>query len=141
MDEDCLPGRVFGCSLARSVAEDGRLEQLKLRLGHRNIKDFSGMYSCAIQSCHEEGSGVARLFGTSTKIRAAAAECALCRQAWRDAIKTLLRWNLRSPNRLDVRSTRSCARRGGSRQRIAAATGKRPYQRWYGCLLVAAAIC
>eukprot|EP00955_Chlamydomonas_euryale_P048795 354078-Chlamydomonas_euryale.AAC.1 len=30
---------------ARSVAEDGRMEQLKLTPGHRNIKDFSGMYS------------------------------------------------------------------------------------------------
>eukprot|EP00955_Chlamydomonas_euryale_P070901 360885-Chlamydomonas_euryale.AAC.3 len=27
---------------------------LKLRLGHRNIKDFSGMYSSAIRGCHEE---------------------------------------------------------------------------------------
>eukprot|EP00955_Chlamydomonas_euryale_P115203 366335-Chlamydomonas_euryale.AAC.5 len=65
MDEDRLPLQVFDCSLARSVAEDGRMEQLKLRQGHRNIKkkDFSGMYSSAIGGCHEEvsspGSGTA----------------------------------------------------------------------------------
>eukprot|EP00955_Chlamydomonas_euryale_P106220 365690-Chlamydomonas_euryale.AAC.2 len=45
------------CSLARSVAVDGRVEQLKLRQGHRNVKDFPGMYRSAILECHEEGSG------------------------------------------------------------------------------------
>eukprot|EP00955_Chlamydomonas_euryale_P064293 358929-Chlamydomonas_euryale.AAC.4 len=29
MDEHCLPHQVFDCSLARSVAEDGRVERLK----------------------------------------------------------------------------------------------------------------
>eukprot|EP00955_Chlamydomonas_euryale_P034911 349923-Chlamydomonas_euryale.AAC.2 len=32
----------FRCSLAKSVAEDGRVEQLELRQGHRNSKDFVG---------------------------------------------------------------------------------------------------
>eukprot|EP00955_Chlamydomonas_euryale_P081810 363628-Chlamydomonas_euryale.AAC.12 len=40
----------------RSVAEDGRVEQLKnLRTGHRNIKDITGMYNSAIRGYHEEG--------------------------------------------------------------------------------------
>eukprot|EP00955_Chlamydomonas_euryale_P083281 363828-Chlamydomonas_euryale.AAC.15 len=33
MDDDCLPQQVFDCSSARSVEEDGRVEQLKLRQG------------------------------------------------------------------------------------------------------------
>eukprot|EP00955_Chlamydomonas_euryale_P096973 365044-Chlamydomonas_euryale.AAC.1 len=37
MDEDRLPRQVLDCSIARSVAEDGGVEQLKLRPGHRNI--------------------------------------------------------------------------------------------------------
>eukprot|EP00955_Chlamydomonas_euryale_P050279 354510-Chlamydomonas_euryale.AAC.3 len=49
MDEDRLPRQVFACPLARSVAEDGRVEQLKLRPGPRIIRDFSGMYGSAIQ--------------------------------------------------------------------------------------------
>eukprot|EP00955_Chlamydomonas_euryale_P097403 365072-Chlamydomonas_euryale.AAC.21 len=57
MDEDRLPRKVFDCSVARSVAEDGRVEQLKLRPGHRSIKDFSGMYSSAIRGHYEAGSG------------------------------------------------------------------------------------
>eukprot|EP00955_Chlamydomonas_euryale_P081711 363618-Chlamydomonas_euryale.AAC.10 len=69
--------QVFDCSLARTVAEDRSLEQLKLRQGHRKIKGFVGMYSSAIRGCHEEG------------IRAAAAERALGRQAWRDVIQNL----------------------------------------------------
>eukprot|EP00955_Chlamydomonas_euryale_P070852 360874-Chlamydomonas_euryale.AAC.17 len=56
MDEDRLPRHVFDCSLARSVEEDGRVEQLKLRWGHINIEEFSGMYSSVIRGCHEEGS-------------------------------------------------------------------------------------
>eukprot|EP00955_Chlamydomonas_euryale_P100845 365308-Chlamydomonas_euryale.AAC.12 len=57
MDEDCLPRQVFDCLLARPVAEDGSVEQTKLRAGHRNIKDLSGMRNSAIRGCHEEGSG------------------------------------------------------------------------------------
>eukprot|EP00955_Chlamydomonas_euryale_P118423 366540-Chlamydomonas_euryale.AAC.7 len=98
MDEDRLPWQVFDCSLARSVAEDGRVEQLKLRPGHRNNKDFSGMYSSAIWGCHEDGSGGGTTLRDFLKlpghtklipwpeIRAAAAERALDRQALRDAI-------------------------------------------------------
>eukprot|EP00955_Chlamydomonas_euryale_P039225 351330-Chlamydomonas_euryale.AAC.2 len=98
MDEDRLPRQVFDCSLARSVAEDGRVEQLKLRPDHRNIKDFSGMYSSAIRGCHEEISSGGTTFRYFVKlpghtkliswpeIRTAAAERALYRQAWRDAI-------------------------------------------------------
>eukprot|EP00955_Chlamydomonas_euryale_P053098 355369-Chlamydomonas_euryale.AAC.3 len=57
MDEDRLPRQVFDCLLAKSVAQDGHVEQLKLRSGHRNIENFSGWYSSAIRGCHEEGSG------------------------------------------------------------------------------------
>eukprot|EP00955_Chlamydomonas_euryale_P021317 225465-Chlamydomonas_euryale.AAC.1 len=53
----CVCVCVCMCVLARSVAEGGRVEQLKLRPGHRNIKDFSGMYSSAIRGCHEEDFG------------------------------------------------------------------------------------
>eukprot|EP00955_Chlamydomonas_euryale_P007242 76556-Chlamydomonas_euryale.AAC.3 len=114
MDEDRLPRQVFDCSLARSVTGDGRAEQMKLNLGHRILKTFSGMYSSAIRGCHEESSGGGTTFRDFLKlpghtkliprpeVRAAAAEGALGRQAWRDTIKTLLRWNLRSLNRLDV---------------------------------------
>eukprot|EP00955_Chlamydomonas_euryale_P022061 233009-Chlamydomonas_euryale.AAC.1 len=69
MDEDCLPRQVFYCLLARSVAEDGRVEQLKLRPGLRNIKDSSGMYSSAIQGCHKEGSGGGTTFRDFLKLR------------------------------------------------------------------------
>eukprot|EP00955_Chlamydomonas_euryale_P071822 361207-Chlamydomonas_euryale.AAC.1 len=44
-------------TIPRLVAEDGQVEQLKLRPYHRNMKDFSGMYSSAIRRCHEEGYG------------------------------------------------------------------------------------
>eukprot|EP00955_Chlamydomonas_euryale_P118021 366512-Chlamydomonas_euryale.AAC.22 len=67
INEDPLPLQVFECSLAR-VAEDGRVEQLKLRQGHRNIKDFPGMYSSAIQECHEEGSGLSTTFRNFFKL-------------------------------------------------------------------------
>eukprot|EP00955_Chlamydomonas_euryale_P006396 67772-Chlamydomonas_euryale.AAC.2 len=125
MDEDRLPRHVFDCSLARSVAEDGRMEQLKLRLGHVNIKDFSGMYSSAIRGCHEEGSGGGTTFrdflelSGHTKlipwpeIQAAAAERALDRQAWRDAIKSLALLEFKEPQHVG-HMTRSCARRSGS---------------------------
>eukprot|EP00955_Chlamydomonas_euryale_P026649 281038-Chlamydomonas_euryale.AAC.1 len=93
MDEDRLPRQDFDCSLARSVAEDGCVEQLKFRPGHRNIKDFPGMYCSAIRGCHDEGSGGGNTFRDFLKlpghtkltpwpeIRAVAAERALDRQA------------------------------------------------------------
>eukprot|EP00955_Chlamydomonas_euryale_P082622 363749-Chlamydomonas_euryale.AAC.7 len=71
------------------------------------------MYSFAIRGCHEEGSGGGTNFRDFLKlpghtklipwpeIRAAAAERALDRPG-EALLKTLLRWNLRSPNRLDV---------------------------------------
>eukprot|EP00955_Chlamydomonas_euryale_P074017 361917-Chlamydomonas_euryale.AAC.8 len=102
MDVNRLPRQVFDCLLARSVAEDGRVEQLKLRQGHRNMKDFSGMYSSAIGGWQEEGSGGGTTFRDYLelpghtklipwpKIRAAAASRALDRQAWRDVIKNLV---------------------------------------------------
>eukprot|EP00955_Chlamydomonas_euryale_P111683 366083-Chlamydomonas_euryale.AAC.9 len=108
MDEDCLPWQVFDCSLARSVAEDGRMKQLKLRLklrpGHRNIEDISEMYSPAIRGCHEEDTG---------EIRAAAAERAVDRQAWRDAFKNLALLEFKKPQQAG-RVTWSCAQRGRS---------------------------
>eukprot|EP00955_Chlamydomonas_euryale_P015396 164950-Chlamydomonas_euryale.AAC.1 len=109
MDKDCLPRQDFDCSLARSVAEDGRGEHPKLSPGHRNIEDFSGMYSSAIRGCHEEGSGVGTTFRDFLKlpghtklipwpeIRAAAAERALDRHAWRDAIQNLAPFELEKP--------------------------------------------
>eukprot|EP00955_Chlamydomonas_euryale_P082785 363764-Chlamydomonas_euryale.AAC.13 len=68
MDEDRLPRQAFDCSLAGSVAEDGRVEQLKLRPGHRNIEDFHEMYSSATQACHEEGSGRGTTFRDFLKL-------------------------------------------------------------------------
>eukprot|EP00955_Chlamydomonas_euryale_P118063 366517-Chlamydomonas_euryale.AAC.3 len=114
MDEDRLPRQVFDCSLARSVAENGHVEQLKLRgsQGHRNIKEFSGMYSFAIRGCHEEGSGGGTTFRDFLKllghtklipwpeIRAAAAERALDRQAWRDSIKNLAPLKFKKPQQV-----------------------------------------
>eukprot|EP00955_Chlamydomonas_euryale_P001904 21274-Chlamydomonas_euryale.AAC.2 len=79
-----------------TVAEDGRVENLKLIRGDRNVEDFPGMYSSAIWGCHEAGSGgdsafrnVPKLNGRTTlipwpEIRAAAAERALDRQAWQE---------------------------------------------------------
>eukprot|EP00955_Chlamydomonas_euryale_P050410 354548-Chlamydomonas_euryale.AAC.12 len=87
---------------------------MKLRPGHRNIKDFSEMYSFAIPGCHEEGSGGGTTFrdflklpGHTTlapwpEIRAVAAKRALDRQAWRDPIKNLVPMKLRSPDRLNA---------------------------------------
>eukprot|EP00955_Chlamydomonas_euryale_P094046 364824-Chlamydomonas_euryale.AAC.11 len=98
--------------LAAADAEDGRLEQLKLGPGPRNIKEFLGCTALQIRGCHEEGGGTTfRDFlnlPEHTKlipwpeILAAAAERAWDWQAWRDAIKTLLRWNLNIPDSLDV---------------------------------------
>eukprot|EP00955_Chlamydomonas_euryale_P107717 365796-Chlamydomonas_euryale.AAC.15 len=68
MDEDRLPQQILDCSLARSVVEDGRVEQLKLRPGHRNIKGFSAMYSSAIRGRHEEGSGGGNIFGGLSQV-------------------------------------------------------------------------
>eukprot|EP00955_Chlamydomonas_euryale_P087908 364334-Chlamydomonas_euryale.AAC.8 len=125
MDEDRLLRQVSDCSLARSVAEDGRVEPLKLRPGHRDIQDFSRMYSSAIRGCHKEGSGGGTTFRGFPKlpghnklipwpeIRAAAAERALDRQAWRDAIKPCFPLEFKKPQQVSC-MTRSCARRGGS---------------------------
>eukprot|EP00955_Chlamydomonas_euryale_P021035 222850-Chlamydomonas_euryale.AAC.2 len=119
-----LAGAGF-CSIARSVAEDGRVEQLKLRPGRRKIKDFSGMHSSAIWGCHAEGSSggttgrdFLKLPGPTLlipwpEIRAAAAERALDRHAWRDAIQNLAPFELEKPQQVG-RMTRSCARRGES---------------------------
>eukprot|EP00955_Chlamydomonas_euryale_P001096 12617-Chlamydomonas_euryale.AAC.1 len=75
-----------------------RVAQLKLRQGHGNITDFVGMYSSAFRSCHEQNSGVRttsrdflNLIGHTKlipwpKIQRAAAERALDRQAWWEAI-------------------------------------------------------
>eukprot|EP00955_Chlamydomonas_euryale_P055246 356069-Chlamydomonas_euryale.AAC.3 len=127
MDEDRLPWQVFDCPVARSAAEEGRMEQLKLKPGLRNTTDFSGMYSSAIyiRGSHEEGSGGGTTFRDFLKlpgnnklilwpeIRAAAAERALGRQAWRDAIKNLAPLEFKKPQQVG-RMTRSCARCGGS---------------------------
>eukprot|EP00955_Chlamydomonas_euryale_P058965 357254-Chlamydomonas_euryale.AAC.2 len=79
----------------------------------------------AIRGCHEEGSGGATTFWDVLKlpahtklipwpeIRAAAAERALDRQAWRDAIENLAPLEFKKPQQVG-HMTRSCARRGGS---------------------------
>eukprot|EP00955_Chlamydomonas_euryale_P086502 364218-Chlamydomonas_euryale.AAC.22 len=123
IDGDRLPRQVFDCSLARSFAQDGRVEQLKLRPGHRNVKYFSGMYSSAIRRCHEEGSccgtrDFLKLPGHTelipcTEIRAAAAERALDRQAWQDTIKNLAPLEFKKTQQVE-HMTRSCACHGGS---------------------------
>eukprot|EP00955_Chlamydomonas_euryale_P115163 366332-Chlamydomonas_euryale.AAC.10 len=90
--------------------DDDRLSQQ----GRRNIRDFS-VYGSAIRGCHEEGSGGGATFRdflnlpghikliSWPEIRAAAAGCALDRQAWRDAIKNLAPLQFKKPlNRLDV---------------------------------------
>eukprot|EP00955_Chlamydomonas_euryale_P001534 17546-Chlamydomonas_euryale.AAC.1 len=126
MDEARLPRHVFDCSLARPVAEDGRGTEVKteVKTESRNIKDFSGMHSSAIQGCHEEGSGGGTTFGDFLKfpghvlilwpeIRTAAADRAMDRQAWQDAIKNLPPLEFKKPQQVG-QMTRSCAGRGGS---------------------------
>eukprot|EP00955_Chlamydomonas_euryale_P010203 109419-Chlamydomonas_euryale.AAC.1 len=54
MDEDRLPRHVFYCLSARSVAEDCRVGQLKLRQGHRNKNKFWDIQPCN-PGRHEEG--------------------------------------------------------------------------------------
>eukprot|EP00955_Chlamydomonas_euryale_P118055 366516-Chlamydomonas_euryale.AAC.7 len=108
MDEDRLPRQVVDCSLARSVAEDGRVEQLKCRI----LQSGGAMRNVAV---------VAPLFWDFLKlpgytklipwpeIRAAAAERALGRQAWRDAITNLAPLDFKNPNRLDVPHCHACS--------------------------------
>eukprot|EP00955_Chlamydomonas_euryale_P033231 347408-Chlamydomonas_euryale.AAC.1 len=97
------------CVRAGVLAEDGRVEQLKLRPGHGNIKGFSGMYTSAIRGSHEEFSSGGTTFLdflnlpghtnliTWPEFRAAAAERALDRQAWRDATKDLAPLEFKKP--------------------------------------------
>eukprot|EP00955_Chlamydomonas_euryale_P065719 359325-Chlamydomonas_euryale.AAC.2 len=85
------------------------------------------MYSSEIRGCHEEGSGGGTTFWDCLKlpghtklipwpeIRAVAAERALDRQAWRDAIINLVPLEFKKqPVQQVGHMTRSCARRGGS---------------------------
>eukprot|EP00955_Chlamydomonas_euryale_P067885 359959-Chlamydomonas_euryale.AAC.2 len=109
MDEDCLARQVFDYSLARSLVQDGRVEQLKLTPRQRNIKDFSEMYSSAIWGCHEEGSHGGTTFRNFLRlpghtkfipwqdIRAAAAVRALDRQAWWDTVENLALLEFKKP--------------------------------------------
>eukprot|EP00955_Chlamydomonas_euryale_P061028 357886-Chlamydomonas_euryale.AAC.15 len=90
----------------------GRTEPLKLRPGHRNIKDYSEMYSSAIPGCREEGSGGGTTFRDFFKlpghtklipwpeIRTAAAKRALDRQAWLDAVKNLAPLEFKKPQQV-----------------------------------------
>eukprot|EP00955_Chlamydomonas_euryale_P082035 363664-Chlamydomonas_euryale.AAC.2 len=83
------------------------------------------MYSSAIRGCHQEGSGwgnTCRDFLNFTgradfipppEIRAEAGERALDRQAWRDALKSLLPLGFKKSQQVG-RTTRSSARRGRS---------------------------
>eukprot|EP00955_Chlamydomonas_euryale_P083229 363815-Chlamydomonas_euryale.AAC.7 len=119
MDEDRLPRQVFDCSLARSVAE-------------------------AVQSggCHEEGSGGGTTFGKLPghtnlipwpNIRAAMAEHALDRQAWRGAIKNLALLEFKTARQVGC-MTRFCARHGRSGSCCATLPSMRPGSR--GVLLI-----
>eukprot|EP00955_Chlamydomonas_euryale_P014524 156297-Chlamydomonas_euryale.AAC.1 len=102
MDEDRLPRQVFDCSSARSAAKDGRVEQLKLQKCWRFFWDVQ----LCNPGCYEESSSGGTTFGTSSNIRAAAAERALATQAWRDAIKNLAPLEFKNPQQVG-RMTRS----------------------------------
>jgi len=67
MDEDLWPRQDFGCSVARSVAEDDRVEQLTLWQGHRIIKDFPGMPALQSAGAMRKALVVAPLFGTFSR--------------------------------------------------------------------------
>eukprot|EP00955_Chlamydomonas_euryale_P099675 365234-Chlamydomonas_euryale.AAC.1 len=111
----------------QSAEEDGHVEQLKFRPGHRSIKDFSGTNSSATWGCHEEGSGCGtalwdfhKLSGRTKlipwpEIQAAAAERALHRQAWRDPkpYQKPCSLGMKKPQEV-VHTTRSTARQSGS---------------------------
>eukprot|EP00955_Chlamydomonas_euryale_P047144 353596-Chlamydomonas_euryale.AAC.6 len=123
MDEDRLPRQVIDCSLARSVAEDGRMEQLKLRPGHRNIKGFLGCTALQNKGAMRKVPVVAPLFGTFSsylasnqlipwpEIPAAAAKRALDRQALRYAIENLA--SLEFDQRSDLMRSSNSGRRCG----------------------------
>eukprot|EP00955_Chlamydomonas_euryale_P048735 354068-Chlamydomonas_euryale.AAC.4 len=51
---------------ARSVAEDGRVERLKLRQGHRNIEDFLGCTALQFGHAMRKVPAVTLPFGTSS---------------------------------------------------------------------------
>eukprot|EP00955_Chlamydomonas_euryale_P080265 363402-Chlamydomonas_euryale.AAC.6 len=103
--------------------------ELQSCTSQKNIKDFSGMYSSAIQGCHEESSGGGTSFRDYLKLPGhtksipwpeiweAAAECALDRQAWQDAFKNLAPLQFKKPKQADI---------PGSRTRTAQATVGRP---------------
>eukprot|EP00955_Chlamydomonas_euryale_P105482 365642-Chlamydomonas_euryale.AAC.6 len=98
---------------------------MKLRPGHRYIKDFSVECSSAIRGRHDEDSGGGTIFRdflylpghteliSWAEIRAAAAERAWDRQAWRDAIKNPAPLEFKKPPKVG-RMARSCARLSGS---------------------------
>eukprot|EP00955_Chlamydomonas_euryale_P031768 333228-Chlamydomonas_euryale.AAC.1 len=109
--------------------QQGRLrkncaKQLKLRQGHRNMNDLLGC--TALQS----GGAMRKL---PAVIQAAAAEPALDRQAWRDAIKNLAPLKFKKPKQAG-RVTHSCARRGGSGEFCATVSSVQPGSR--GVLLI-----
>eukprot|EP00955_Chlamydomonas_euryale_P000634 7176-Chlamydomonas_euryale.AAC.2 len=93
-----------------------------MRITDRQLFDCS-LASSAIWGCHEEGSGGGTVFGDFLKmpghtelipwpeVRAAAAERALDRQAWQDALKNLAPMKFKRPQQAG-RMTRACARRG-----------------------------
>eukprot|EP00955_Chlamydomonas_euryale_P033283 347468-Chlamydomonas_euryale.AAC.5 len=81
----------------RSVADDVCVEQLKVRPGHRNIQDFSGMYSSAIRGCHEEVSSGGTTFLDFVKDPSSGGRTALDRQAWRDAFEKLAPLEFKTP--------------------------------------------
>eukprot|EP00955_Chlamydomonas_euryale_P052894 355305-Chlamydomonas_euryale.AAC.2 len=116
---------VFDCSLAWSVAEDGRVEQLNFRQGRKNIEDFSRMYSSAICGRRQVGSGghtpfrdFLKLTGctkliTRPDIGALATERTLDSQACREATEPVAPLQFKKPQQVE-RMTRTSAGRGGS---------------------------
>eukprot|EP00955_Chlamydomonas_euryale_P056601 356488-Chlamydomonas_euryale.AAC.2 len=78
----------------RSFAGDGRAEQLKFRPGHRNIKTF--LECTAAMPCR------AMRKAPVMRSKQQRRNVPWTGRAGGTLLKTLLRWNLRSPNRLDV---------------------------------------
>eukprot|EP00955_Chlamydomonas_euryale_P077337 362918-Chlamydomonas_euryale.AAC.3 len=117
-----IPAAATPVDVCLSVAEDGRVEQLKLRQGPRNIKDFLGCTTVQSGVAMRKIPALASFFRTSSSCmatlnrflsqRAAAAELALDRQAWH-AIHNLAPLESKQPQQAGC-MTRSCARRGKS---------------------------
>eukprot|EP00955_Chlamydomonas_euryale_P037169 350677-Chlamydomonas_euryale.AAC.3 len=84
------------------------------------------MLSSAIRGCHEEGGGTTfRDFLKLSDVQATAAERALDRQAWRNAVQSLATLEFKRHPQIG-RIARSSARCGGSGRRCATLSDVRP---------------